>query len=257
MPECLPPIIELYRLQQDANGRALCPHIVIVDTGSTYENMQLLEGLRAPDVEIHYVRSHSYPHSSGPVAVACDLAVALCQTRWLFMTHCDAFPVRRDLLADLRARCEEGDYIVAGYRMSDRSFVHDGPDTEGVPGHMCTLWDVHAIWDYGISFSISRCYRDMGIDTDMHSRIDTETLPGRLLNRYGLTHRFLQLGIETNNERQVTDYIDHRRSLVGMKIYAFERYAACLQSLADAIGTAWDRVWRWKSAKAGVTEADK
>ena len=98
-PETLPVLLELLRLQ------TVRSYVLLIDTGSSWKTVRELERLRAADCEIHYLRARQYRHSSAPVTTALDTAWPLCRNEYLFLTHTDVFPVRRDLLAWLLSLC--------------------------------------------------------------------------------------------------------------------------------------------------------
>ena len=119
-PEILGTCVQLLNLQTEK------PYILIVDTGSSDETCAIIESLRAENVEIHYIKSHSWRHPSEPVSAAQDLALILCKTKYMFCTHADCFLKKQTLLSewlDLMSK-----YSVVGYRISPRTYpgwVHE------------------------------------------------------------------------------------------------------------------------------------
>src|ERR1700730_6055472 len=145
-PECLPHILELYRLQ------TCKPYILIIDTGSSRGVCDVIESMRSDTVEIHYIRAHGYAHSSAPVTVAMDVAFALCRTKYLFCTHSDVFPRRKDLLEYLLTLCNPEQPAV-GYEMSPRE------NTQGwrnVLSHTCSMLYMPAMRAIGATWSFER-----------------------------------------------------------------------------------------------------
>jgi hypothetical protein len=53
------------------------PYIMVIDTGSPPEVCEKIEKLRDQDLEVHYIKSHSYVHSSAAVSAALDLGFAI------------------------------------------------------------------------------------------------------------------------------------------------------------------------------------
>ena len=110
--EPLPLVVDLLRLQ------TLKPYIILVDTGSLPEHFAKVESLRAPDLEVHSLRLNGFEHSSQSVAMACDVGFAVCQSRFLFLTHTDCFLRSRTVLEEFAELCQ--DHPVVGYQISPR-----------------------------------------------------------------------------------------------------------------------------------------
>lgn len=211
------------------------PYIVIVDTGSSRETRAQLEALRADDVEIHYLAAHAYRHASEPVAVALDVAQALCRTPHLFHTHADCFLRRPDFLADTIASCTHASPVV-GYRMSPRDWATT--EWRWMVGHTATLLHMPTINAIGATWSMQRMHTQWGyaFTSGCGGWPDTETGFNHCLRAAGITPVFI--GDDRNGERQVDANIDHVRSYAGSKIYSEAYHAKASDWMAAAIAEA-------------------
>ncbi|HVS37829.1 MAG TPA: hypothetical protein VMS17_19885 [Gemmataceae bacterium] len=241
-PETLPVLLELLALQ------TVRPYVLLIDTGSSPAVVRRLEALRRPDVEIHYLRGHGYAHSSAPVTTAMDVAFALCRTPYLFCTHSDVFPRRRDLLEWLLGLCREEQPVV-GYEMSPR------PGTNGwrnVVSHTCTLLDMRVMRRIGATWSFERYWESGEAAAQQHGYPDTEQPFDRCLRRAGIFPYLI--GHDANHVRLVDDNIDHVRSLAGLNLYeqGRESHRRCRWNLDRALGEAQIRIRAWrKEARHG------
>lgn len=236
--EHLAACVDLLRLQ-DAP-----PYILVLDTGSPPAVLTSLEKMRAPDLEIHAVRSHAYRHPSQPVAVAMDLAFALCRTDVLIALHTDVFLRTRDALSWLAAHVSK-DCPVAGWRMSPR---RPGEDWRRCVSHTFTAFYMPTMRRAGVNWSMEPWFERHGpAPADSYGWPDTETGLSLSLERAGIVPRFL--GDEPNFERHITERFDHPRSLTGARVWTppehelrrrVEGYAA--EALADARARAAE--WR-------------
>lgn len=237
--EYLQACVDLIRLQADP------PYILVLDTGSPPEVCARLEELRADDLEVHYIRGHGYIHSSQPVCVALDLAFALCRTERLVLMHTDVFLRRRDALKWLLAQVTDETPVV-GYQMSPR------PDAKGewarITSHAFTGCWMPAMRRHGVSWSMERWYGRFG--RPEHTTMgwpDTESPFLLSLDDAGIVPKLL--GPEPNYERHQTEWIDHARSIAGIRVATpaadllrrkIEDYAG--QALAEAR----ERAVRWR-----------
>lgn len=192
--------------------QSVTPYILVMDTGSHPDVIEEIEGYRSETVEIHYLRSHGWTHSSAPVAVALDTAHALCRTEFLYHTHSDCFVRRRDWLEWLLGECTP-DQPVVGYQMSDRSWATD--QWSWMVSHTATMLHWPTLRTAGVNWSMDR-YRE-------HSGVnglgwpDTETGFNWSLRLAGITPKLL--GPEFNYTRQTDENIDHVRSYGSYAIY--------------------------------------
>lgn len=194
------------------------PYIVIIDTGSSTATRRELEKFRAADLEIHYIAAHGYRHPSEPVAVALDLAHAVCRTDYLFHSHSDCFLTRDDFLAELVARCDRENPVI-GYRMSPRDWATD--EWQWMVGHTATLLHMPTMHSIGATWSMQRARSQFGYSID-EGRAggwpDTETAFNRVLRDSSIAPEFI--GADVNGERQTDGNIDHVRSYAGSKLYS-------------------------------------
>ena len=236
-PELLSPCIELLRLQTER------PYIVIVDTGSSPAVCQEIEGLRADDVEIHYVRAHDYRHSSAPVGVAQDLAFALCRTEYLYCTHADCFLRRRDYVEQLMRVCDEA-HPAIGYQMSPRDWLTD--QWEGMVSHTATLLHMPTMHRHGVTWSFERAHWQFGIPRGATMGWpDTETCFNLCLRAAGL--KPVLIGAETNYERHKDSNVDHPRSFAGSLLYAANYHETAATWMREALAEAGERIGQWKN----------
>jgi hypothetical protein len=235
-PETLPVLLELLALQ------TVRPYVLLIDTGSSPAVVRTLESLRRPDVEIHYVRAHAYAHSSAPVTTAMDLAFALCRTPYLFCTHSDVFPRRRDLVEWLLGLCDAGQPVV-GYEMSPR------PDTNAwrnVVSHTCTMLHMPTMRRIGATWSFERYWESKDAAPQGHGFPDTEQPFDRCIRRAGIFPYLI--GHDANHMRYVDDHIDHVRSLSGLNLYnaGGEMHRDCQNNLVRAVREAKARIMAWR-----------
>ena len=231
--DTLPVIVELLRLQ------TVRPYILVIDTGSSRDTCDSIEMLRANDLEIHYLKSHGWQHPSEPVAAAMDLALTLCQTKYLFCTHSDVFPRRRDLIEMLLSH----DAPVVGYEMSDRSHVTD--QWKGMVSHTATLLHMPTMRRIGAAWSILRACELLDISAASAGWPDTETCLNIILRRHGITPNLI--GAEHNGERHVDANIDHVRSLSSVRLYAGDdEVKKRTEWIALALAEAQERIKSWR-----------
>lgn len=247
-PETLKLAVELLRLQTEP------PYLLVIDTGSAPEVREQVEALRDVDLEVHHIRAHGYVHSSEPVAVAQDLAMALCRSEYLFCTHADVFLRRRDFLAWLLARCSEKCPVV-GYEMSPRSA---SPLWQGTPSHTATMLHMPTMLRIGATWSLQRWYAVHGVPAQPTvGWPDTESMFGECLRQAGITPLFITTETcpgarkETNFERHVDINLDHARSLPGLRVY---QQGSSLHRQAEdyarqAVAEAQDRVMVWRNER--------
>lgn len=237
--DTLPVIISLLRLQTER------PYILIVDTGSSDAAREALELMRAKDVEIHYLRSHGWLHPSEPVSAAMDTAMSLCRSDYLFATHGDVFPRRRDLLANLMGH----NTAAIGYEMSDRS--HVTAQWKGMVSHTCTLLHMPTMRRIGATWSVQRAGEMMELPLESIGWPDTETGLNLIFREHGIEP--MLIGTEENDQRHVDDNIDHVRSLSSARIYSSEaendKRAGWLRS---ALAEAQERITAWRKVNALV-----
>lgn len=255
-PETLPSIIELFRWQTER------PYILIMDTGSYPACVDILEQLRGPDVEIHYLKGGGYCNSSEPVSIAMDCALALCRTPYLFATHADCFVRRRDLLQWYLGQCNPECPLV-GYEMSPRQGTSQW---RGTPSHTATMMHVPTLRAHGVRFNLLDAYRMLGLLNDdtppnlwprTRGWPDTETSVGLTLKAKGINYKLLGVHDqpedrtypycrpESNYERHIDDNIDHVRSYPSAKMFSNGYKRKAEPWMAQAIAEAQQRCERW------------
>ncbi len=221
--------------------QTVCPYIIVVDTGSTRRTKELLERMRAEDLEIHYIMSNGYRSSSGPVPVAMDLAHSLCQTDYLFHTHSDVFLRRDDFLQDLFCMCCKARPVV-GYRMSDRGWITN--EWSYMVGHTATMLYLPEIEKTGATWSMERIYREDPIlrarAENVNGWPDTETGFNRTLAANGINPIFI--GDDLNFVRFIDKNIDHVRSYPGAQLYSKPYWDGAQAWMLDAIKQALKRL---------------
>lgn len=242
LTDTLERVIKLLCLQSNVS----C-YFLIVDTGSIPWEIQQIEKLRSDNVEIHYIKSHGFQHSSECVGAAMDLAFTLCRTPYMYCTHSDCFVMRRDWLSHLKSQCGPQNPVI-GYQMSDRSFATK--DWEWMVSHTSTMLYMPIMLSNGITWSFQR-HRTFELQLDTDSWPDTETTFNWSLKQCGIKPELL--GPELNWKRQTDCNIDHVRSFTIHKIYnAVPRgYREKIDGLMEqALRDADERIEAWKQDPA-------
>lgn len=228
------------------------PYILIVDTGSSAATRAELEQLRAEDLEIHFVAAHAYRHASEPVAMALDVAQALCRSEFLFHTHADCFLRRFDFLADMVKRCGASNPVI-GYRMSPREGTDDW---RAMVSHTATILHMPTIRAIGASWSMQRMNTHHGVPWKINGIPggwpDTETGFGYSLRDAGITPDFI--GDDINRKRQVDENIDHVRSYAGSKIYSEKYHAKAVPWMEAAVAEARARIAEAKARRTSAAQ---
>lgn len=233
-------VVELHKLQ------TVEPNIVVIDTGSREGDRYELERLRCYNVEIHYIRSHAWMNYADTVGAANDIGVALCKTPYIFFTHNDCLPVRRDLLQYYLTLCQEDS--VVGYRMADRSHATD--EWINMVGHMALMVDMRKVfWTHNVHWSMTK-YLEF-TKTHRYQEIlkgwpDTETSFNKALQLNGIKPKFI--GQETAFDRQTDENIDHVRNLSGSHVFhSFEEHAKRGAVALVAMSAADNRIKEWSA----------
>ena len=238
-------ILQLLRLQTER------PFVVLIDTGSTSQELASLEELRADDCEVHSLRLNGVQHPSDFPAMAMDLAFAICRSPYLLATHADVFFRSRGVVGELLGLCQAGNPVV-GYEITERPHS----DWPGMFGHTLTMFDVSVMDRIGGGWSLRRLLANFqhpdghSVDRGISSATapnwpDTELLLNYQCRRAGIVP--LIIGTERNAARTVDDRIDHCRSWASAQLYASGgQYAADVGAwLVDGIAQARERVRSW------------
>jgi glycosyltransferase involved in cell wall biosynthesis len=241
--------VELLRMQTER------PYIVLIDTGSTEQQLAEIQALRAEDVEVHSLRLHGVLHPSDFPAIAMDLGFSLCRTEHLFATHADVFLRRRGFLADLIDQCSATDPVV-GYQISPRAH----PDWRGMVSHTATIYHIATMDRLGFGWSQRRLCNIVGLDDyrpnpQRPNWPDTELLGNYLLRMAGIVP-FL-IGEERNFVRHVDENLDHCRSLTSARLYSPEYLKTATKWTQIAIQEARERIEQWKKSSGSSEPASQ
>lgn len=239
--------VELLRLQ------TIKPYIIVIDTGSTEENLSKILGLHNYDLEVFSIRLNGTLHPSDSVCMAMDLAQSACRTEYLFATHSDVFLRRRDYLEYLISLCgEENEKCpVVGYEMTPRQ--HN--DWKGMISHTATMYHVKTLDKIGFGWSMRRLASLYDLESqephpDRPNWPDTEILGNILLRQYGIKTKII--GSEKNFQRNKDENIDHGRSISLSMLYSPEYYKKALVWFEEAKKEAQERINNWKSIEKAV-----
>jgi len=239
--ETLDTLIESWLLQTiDAN-------IVIIDTGSSSRHMGLLDEYERTDprIEVHRLRFKAVKHPSDPVAIAMDLAFSLCSTDYLFATHADCFPARRNLIEDMIQIRHDTNAPVVGYQITDRENIN----TKGWVGHTATLFDMQQADLLNLAWSQRRYCHLTGMDHFGNNRCngypDTEFLINEQLDRANVKRAII--GYESNYVTTDDDNILHVRSYGSSKLYSKQHFQRANGDMADALRVTQQRIKEWTS----------
>jgi hypothetical protein len=238
--EALDVVLALFQLQ------TVIPYILVIDTGSPWEQLDALEKLRAPNVEVHYIRSHGYQHSSSPVSAALDLGFDLCRTEFLFLTHNDVFLRSRKVISWYMEFCNVQNPVI-GYEMSPRELTQEW---RGCVSHTATMLHVPTLREIGITWSFESYWQNLGYRPAVrHGFPDTEQPFNLWLKKAGIKPTLI--GHETNFRRYVDEFVDHARSHTGLDLYApgqdLQKQAQSAYNLA--VLDARQRLERWQKEK--------
>lgn len=234
----LPLLLRLWRAQ------TVRPFIQVIDTGSTHVHLEKTLALEANDLEVHCLRPLGMQHPADAIAWAMDLAFATARTPYLIATHTDCFPVQRHLI-DFYINTLESGFDVVGFQMSARP---PWP-TDGIPSHTMTGYSVRAMDRIDANWSLRRWSLQQMQPRELQGAVavgwpDTEVQLGYQIQRHKL--RFFKLGVETNGERQVTDWFDHARSKTASMLYSPDYHGRCVTWYEAAVKDATERAERWE-----------
>jgi len=223
-------------------AQSVRPYIVITDTGSRPENLERLEAMRAPDLELHSLRFSGNRHPSDPVAVACDLAFAMCRTEKIILTHDDVFLRQRTSLEQLlEMTCKSSPAV--GFRMTPR----DHPLWTTTVAHSLACFHMPTMRRIGATWNLRRAAEMMGAEHDQRGRLgnalDTETCLSLVLGEFGI--KPLILGEEANFEQTIHPLARHLRTLTGSSLYSPAHYAKTQGWLSEALAEATTNLEEW------------
>jgi hypothetical protein len=242
-PDLLEFVLPLWRHQ------TVEPYFIIVDTGSPWETCERLEKLRGEDCEIHYIRANGHWHTSGPICHALDLGFSRCLTPFLFSTHVDVFPKRKDFLAWLMGQCNAAQPVL-GWQMSPR--VSDPrEDWKRCVSHTATIFHMPTVRQHRLSYNVSAFYDWYPFPPGVHNGWpDTESFLQLSLDRAGIKPKLL--GSEENFELTSNEWFDHARS------YTFTRHLwtpgqnKVTGYANQALEAARQRLEQWQAQGVGI-----
>ncbi len=236
-PEELTLVVELLRLQTER------PFIVIIDTGSTYENLSRVQCLRNEDLEVHSILLNGVEHPSDFVTMAMDLGFSCCRTDYLFATHADCFIRRKDFVEDLVNMTDEKTPVV-GYEISPRQHK----DWVGMVSHTASMYYMPIMDRIGFGWSQRRLCNLFGLASKKPDPMkpnwpDTELLGNYILRHYNLTPKLI--GSEQNFQATKDDNIYHARTLTSGKLYSPEYYKMAKRWADEAMEEARENIKKW------------
>ena len=238
-PDTLPYVIELLRLQTAR------PHIMIIDTGSSDENFELIKKFQAPDVEVHSFRFNVVRHPSDFPAIAMDFAMSACRSDYLFCTHADVFLKDRRLIEKMRAKVDR-ECPAMGYQMTPR----DHADWERMVSHTATMLHMPTMDRIGAGWSLRRLCNNRDVkhipNILGNNWPDTEILINYILWDHGLQAALI--GTEKNHERTNDEMIDHCRTITAGRLYSKDYADKAQVWLDDAIEKANERIKQWRES---------
>lgn len=199
-PEQVFTAVKMWRMQ------TVPPFIMVIDTGSKPENLLNFKSIAGDDLEVHHLSPNGMNHPSDLPAVACDLAVSMCRTRHLILTHSDVFPRRQDLVERLIDYPEP----VVGYGLSG---PRPYPVGEKWVDHCLLRLDLGKIGDKDLCFSQRRICQIKKIP---HGEVrnwmpDTTIMFNTCLDRQNIEVRLI--GRDRLHEDYFDDNISHVKNL--------------------------------------------
>ena len=223
-------------------------YILIIDTGSSKEIRDELEKLRTHDLEIHYILGHGYWHGSAPVATAMDFAFSMCRTALLIAMHSDVFLRRRDAVEWLVNQCSINNPVI-GWEQSPRGNTNEW---QGCVSHTFTVFHMPTMRKIGATWGFERYYEGREIPSAPTVGMpDTEQPINECLRKAGI--KPILLGTEPNYERHITEWFDHPRSMLTLKMYGGEEglLSKAKDYVALAEKEAQDRIQEWSTQGTG------
>jgi len=240
--EMLSLCVEILRLQTER------PYIIVMDTGSTKENLDRILDMHDEDLEVHCIRLNGVVHPSDPVCMAMDSAQSLCRTEYMFATHSDCFLVRRDFIEYMVSLCgpeEEDKFPVVGYEMSPRH--HD--DWKGMVSHTATMYHMRTMDNIGFGWSMRRLASMYGLESHEPNPArpnwpDTEILGNLILRQNEVAVKLI--GSEENFQRNRDENIDHCRSASLGILYSPHYEKVSSEWIGEAMKEARERIQSWR-----------
>lgn len=231
--------VELLRRQ------TVSPFIIVIDTGSTDQELNKITSLRSDDLEVHSLRFNGLCHPSDFPAIAMDLAFSMCRNNFLFATHADVFIKRKNLLENFIELCKKESPVV-GYEISPRA--HN--DWKGMVSHTATMYHMSTMDKIGFGWSLRRLCNIFGIKDSKPNPHrpcwpDTELLGNYILRQNDIKPHLV--GSEKNFKRTNDENIDHFRSFTSGKLYSDSYFSLANKWYDKARTEALERIEEWKS----------
>lgn len=231
-------VVELLRLQ------TIQPFIMLIDTGSSEDELDKIKSLRNTDLEVHSLQLNGVRNPSDYPAMAMDTAFTLCRTEFLFATHTDCFLRRKNFLEDLITLCKTKSPVV-GYQLTPRPHK----DWKGMVSHTATMFHMPTMDKIGFGWSLRRLCNQFNI-------VDYKPIPARpnwpdteILGNYILRKNNIVphlIGDEDNTERTLDENIDHCRSFTSGKLYDDSYFMKVMKCYQEAKKEALERIENWK-----------
>jgi hypothetical protein len=237
MPDYMPALMTLLRMQ------TVKPFIMLCDMG----RLDQVRGIKIPGLEIDkyraedcevYMIAGDWQHLAESIAAAMDVMQSACRTKYLFLTHTDCMPRRRDLLEWFMRRCNAR-YPVVGYELSPRLTE----ERRGGVGHTATMLHMPTMHEIGLTWTMRRSLylgEPIDLSQDPCGWPDTETTMNRVLRAHGI--KPLLVGHEENHLRTIDENIDHVRSGTLTPHYRIPVKKAVIEE-------AEERVKQWQRAR--------
>ena len=220
------------------------PFIMIVDTGSTDDELNKIFTLRDKDVEVHSLRFNGVLHPSDFPAIAMDFSFSACRTEYLFATHADVFLRKKTFLEEMISLCEKKSPVV-GYEITPRA--HE--DWRGMVSHTATMYHMKTMDKIGFGWSLRRLCNIFNISNSKPDPTRPCWPDTELLGNYILRSNKIEpclIGKEENFKRTLDDNIDHFRSFTSGKLYSHSYYKICSSWYEEAKKEALERIEEWK-----------
>lgn len=187
-PELLEASVRLWKAQ------TVKPEVWVVDTGSKKPPTEA----RKFGAFVCEVPRCTPAHPLEPIAWACSAAMLRCKTPFVFFTHVDVFPKRRDLLESFLGWMQATSSAVAGYHTWPRD--HWPLDWwRGMVGHSLTMADARVLRANGVRWGYQEAVKKFGVFGERDAKHwDPEMTFNLHLRRAGLP--ILLLGQEAVHE---------------------------------------------------------
>jgi hypothetical protein len=207
----LPSAMATHR-QQTANTET-----ILIETSS---NPDCANELAIVHRHTHHVRTIALPpkqkaHPCRVITEALDIAIAIADTEWAFLTHDDVWIEDPELIEKLIGLAKHHGVPIVGYEMSPRSHITE--EWRDMVSHTATLLHVPTVQGLGLRWSLVEAHHETPWNQEQPGWPDTETNFGREVKRLKIPQYFI--GHETNERHYRDQYITHRRSLTSHLVH--------------------------------------